>query len=159
MAPFASDLGVACGLAFAPDGTLFVGDRSGTIFKVDRQGRAETFASLPPSVAAFHLALAPDGVLHVSAPTLSTYDPIYRITPDGTVGVRDERFGRPQGIAFDAHGTLFVVEALAGSGLYRLGNRARARTRGSGPHRRRLRSARQLRRVLQRHGAYRVAVS
>ena len=33
---FATDLGVACGLAFAADGTLFVGDRSGTIFKVDR---------------------------------------------------------------------------------------------------------------------------
>ena len=120
VAPFARDLGVACGLAFAPDGTLFVGDRSGTIFKVDRAGRAEAFAALP-SVAAFHLALAPDGVVHVSAPTLSTYDAIYRIAPDGTVGVRDERFGRPQGLAFDAHGTLFVVEALAGSsGLYRL---------------------------------------
>src|SRR5947208_3512492 len=31
--PFANDLGVACGLAFAPDGTLFVGDRAGTIFR------------------------------------------------------------------------------------------------------------------------------
>jgi hypothetical protein len=58
--PFATDLGVACGLAFAPDGTLFVGDRSGTIFKVDRQGQAKPFASLPSSVAAFHLALGPD---------------------------------------------------------------------------------------------------
>src|SRR5580765_7164618 len=121
LSPFATDLGVACGLAFAPDGTLFVGDRSGTIFKVDRAGRAEAFAALPPSVAAFHLALAPDGVVHVSAPTLSTYDAIYQIAPDGTVGIRDERFGRPQGLAFDEHGTLFVVEALAGSsGLYRL---------------------------------------
>jgi sugar lactone lactonase YvrE len=127
VAPFAKDLGVACGLAFAPDGSLFVGDRSGTIFKVDRAGRAEAFATLPPSVAAFHLALAPDGVVYVSAPTLSTYDAIYRIAPDGTVGVRDERFGRPQGIAFDAHGTLFVVEALAGSsGLYRLASAAGA---------------------------------
>src|SRR5262252_5421962 len=44
--PFASHLGVACGLAFADDGTLFVGDRSGTIFKLDRSGRARTFASL-----------------------------------------------------------------------------------------------------------------
>ena len=34
---FATDLGVACGLAFAADGTLFVGDRSGTIFRVDRR--------------------------------------------------------------------------------------------------------------------------
>ena len=49
-APFASDLGVACGLAFAPDGTLYVGDRSGTIFRVDREGRAEAFAAVPPSV-------------------------------------------------------------------------------------------------------------
>src|SRR5213592_5228187 len=49
---FANDLGVACGLAFAADGTLFVGDRSGTIFRVDSSGRARTFASLPSSVAA-----------------------------------------------------------------------------------------------------------
>src|SRR5580765_6435091 len=33
---YATELGVACGLAFAPDGTLFVGDRSGTVFEVDR---------------------------------------------------------------------------------------------------------------------------
>src|SRR5437870_5515517 len=44
---FANDLGVACGLAFARDGTLFVGDRSGTIFRVDRGGKAAPFASLP----------------------------------------------------------------------------------------------------------------
>src|SRR5260221_11468358 len=58
--PFATDLGIACGLAFAPDGPLFVGDRSGTIFSVDRSGKATVFASLPSSVAAFHLALGPD---------------------------------------------------------------------------------------------------
>jgi sugar lactone lactonase YvrE len=120
VAPFATDLGVACGLAFSPDGILYVGDRSGTVFKVDQQGRASTFATVPPSVAAFHLALAPDGALHVTAPTLSAYDAVYRIAPDGAVSVRYEGFGRPQGIAFDRTGTLFVVEAVAGSsGLYR----------------------------------------
>ena len=82
--PFATDLGVACGLAFAPDGTLFVGDRSGTIFRVNRDGQAKAFATLPASVAAFHLALAPNGVLHVTAPTLSSYDAVYQIAPDGT---------------------------------------------------------------------------
>jgi sugar lactone lactonase YvrE len=118
---FATDLGVACGLAFAADGTLFVGDRSGTIFHVDRDGRAETFASLPASVAAFHLAIAPSGALYVTAPTLSSRDSLYRIDPDGTVTARDGIFGRPQGLAFDSTGTLFVVEALAGSsGLYRV---------------------------------------
>jgi sugar lactone lactonase YvrE len=120
LAPFATDLGVACGLAFSSEGTLFVGDRSGTIFKVDREGHAKAFATLPPSVAAFHLALSPDGVLYVSAPTLSAHDAVYRIAQDGTVTLHYEGFGRPQGIAFDRSGALCVVEALAGnSGLYR----------------------------------------
>src|SRR4029077_17773617 len=85
--PYATHLGVACGLAFAPDGTLFVGDRSGTIFRVDRSGRTTTFASLPGSVAAFHLALAPDGALHVTGPTFATSDPIYRVDPDGGIEI------------------------------------------------------------------------
>ena len=118
---FATDLGVACGLAFANDGTLFVGDRSGTLFRVDRHGKAAPFASIPPSVAAFHLAMGPDGGLYVTAPTLSAYDPVYRVAPDGTVSTVADSFGRPQGIAFDASGAALVVEALAGvSGLYRL---------------------------------------
>jgi sugar lactone lactonase YvrE len=120
--PFATDLGVACGLTFDPDGTLYVGDRSGTIFKVDRRGHARTFASLPPSVAAVHLAVGPDRTLYVTAPTLSSYDAIYRIDRDGTVNAAHTGFGRPQGLAFDSSGTLFVVDALAGnSGLYRVG--------------------------------------
>ena len=134
LAPFATDLGVACGLAFAPDGTLFVGDRSGTIFKVDRRGSAHAFATLPTSVAAFHLALAPDGALYVTAPTLSAYDAVYRIAPDGSVELRYEGFGRPQGIAFDRSGSLFVVEALAGnSGLYRFGSNGPPELVLSGP--------------------------
>jgi sugar lactone lactonase YvrE len=119
--PFANDLGVACGLAFARDGALFVGDRSGTIFRVDRAGKATTFASLPASVAAFHLAVGPDDALYVTGPTLSSYDALYRVDANGEVATRYAGFGRPQGLAFDAHGTLHVVEALAGvSGLYRV---------------------------------------
>jgi sugar lactone lactonase YvrE len=119
--PFATDLGVACGLAFAADGTLFVGDRSGTIFRVDRDGRAETFASLPASVAAFHLAIGPDDVLYVTGPTFSSYDSLYRIDRQGAVTKRYAAFGRPQGLAFDPRGQLFAIEALAGSsGLYRI---------------------------------------
>jgi len=119
--PFARELGVACGLAFADDGSLYVGDRSGTVFQVDQSGNARAFATLPGSIAAFHLAIGPDRAVYVTAPTLATYDPIYRVGPDGSVSTLDARFGRPQGIAFDATGTLFVVEALAGaSGLYRL---------------------------------------
>jgi sugar lactone lactonase YvrE len=119
--PFVTDLGVACGIVFSSDGTLFVGDRTGTIFKVDQRGHATAFATLPASVAAFHLALGPDRSLYVTAPTLATRDAVYRVDEDGHVTVRSEAFGRPQGLAFDPNGTLFVVEALAGaSGVYGL---------------------------------------
>jgi hypothetical protein len=117
----ASDLGLACGLAFASDGSMLVGDRSGTIFHIDGKGRTRTLASLPASVAAFHLAISPDDELFVAGPTLSTYDPLYRVTMDGRVETVGQTFGRPQGLAFDRSGNLNVVEALAGSSaIYRL---------------------------------------
>jgi sugar lactone lactonase YvrE len=117
----ASDLGIACGLAFGPDGTLFVGDRSGTVFRVDASGEARTLATLPPSVAAYHLAADGEGTLYVTGPTLASRDQVYRIAQDGTVAVMATGFGRPQGLAVGPRGDLFVVEALAGAaGLYRL---------------------------------------
>ena len=116
----ATDLGVACGIAFSPDGTLFVGDRSGSILRV-RDGHATVFASIPASVAAFHLAFGPDGFLYVTAPTLGARDCVYRVSTDGEVDIVHDGFGRPQGLAFDSRGDLYVVDALAGaSGVYRL---------------------------------------
>jgi glucose/arabinose dehydrogenase len=119
--PVATDLGVACGIAFGPDGTLFVGDRTGTIFRIGPAGRALPFATLPSSMAAFHLASGPEGRLYVTAPTLGTYDSVYMLERTGSMGVLSAEFGRPQGLAVDEHGDVYVVEALAGSaGLYRL---------------------------------------
>jgi sugar lactone lactonase YvrE len=118
---YASDLGVPTGLAFGPDGALFVGDRSGSILRVSPRREVETFAMLPASVAAFHLSFGPRGNLYVSAPTLASHDPVYRIAPDRTVDVFHDGFGRPQGLAFDRAGDLYVVDALAGAaGLYRV---------------------------------------
>jgi sugar lactone lactonase YvrE len=115
----ASDLGVACGLTFDADGWMYVGDRSGTIFRV-RDGKAAPFATLPSSVAAFHLAMSGDGELFVSGPTLGTYDHVHRINRDGDVQTVPAPFGRPQGLAFSPEGALHVIDALAGaSGLYR----------------------------------------
>jgi sugar lactone lactonase YvrE len=122
---FATDLGIACGLSFARDGSLYVGDRAGTIFSVRPDGTTASVATLPASVAAFHLAVGPDQAVYVTGPTLGPYDYVYRIDPNQPSGANVERlyagFGRPQGLAFDSQGSLYVVEALAGwSGLYRL---------------------------------------
>jgi len=117
----ASDLGVACGIAFAPDGTLFVGDRDGTIFRVGSARRVTPFATLPASIAAFHLAMGPEACLYATAPTFGTYDHVYRISRDGEVTMVSSAFGRPQGLAVDDLGQVYVVDAVAGgSGLYRL---------------------------------------
>lgn len=119
---FASDLGVACGLAFGPDGALYVGDRSGSILVVEQEGRrARSIATLPPSVAAFHLAFGPDEALYVTAPTLGTSDDVYRVETSGRVQAFCSGFGRPQGLAFDTAGHLYVADTLAGtSALYRV---------------------------------------
>lgn len=115
----ASELGVACGIAFDREGGLFVGDRSGSILHVE-DGHARTLATIPGSVAAFHLAFGPDGSLFVTGPTLGSRDCVYRVAMDGEVSVFYEGFGRPQGLAFDEAGRLYVVDALAGrGGLYR----------------------------------------
>jgi sugar lactone lactonase YvrE len=120
----ATDLGVTCGLAFAPDGTLLAGDRSGSIWRVTPAGDASVLATLPPSVAAYHLALSSTGDLFVTAPTLNTSDHVYRITPDGRVHEFYSALGRPQGIAIGPDDALYVVDALAGlSGVYRFAHR------------------------------------
>ncbi len=117
----ASELGVACGLAFTPDGTMYVGDRTGTLFRVNAAGRIIPYAQLPPSIAAFHVAIGPDESVFVSGPTLSSRDPVFRVDRRGEVTVFADGFGRPQGMAVDGSGTLHVAEALAGaSGIYRV---------------------------------------
>jgi sugar lactone lactonase YvrE len=122
----AGEMGVACGIAFDAAGALYVGDRSGTVFRVAPDGEVRPFATLPPSVAAFHLAAAPEGGLYATGPTMAARDAVYRVDPEGRVTAICRSFGRPQGLAVDAAGRLHVAEALAGaSGLYRLdGDRA-----------------------------------
>ncbi len=130
----ATELGVACGITFAPDGTMFIGDRSGTVFRLGLSGRVTPFVSLPPSVAAFHLAVGADGTLYATAPTLATRDVIYRIDRQGQIDTHAEGFGRPQGLAVDANGDLYVAEAMAGSsGIYRIRRDAPPELLVSGP--------------------------
>lgn len=119
--PFARNLGIATGIAFDVDGRMYVGDRSGTIYRVSELGEPTSFASLEPSMAAYHLAFGPDGYLYVTGPTASSFDSVYRIAPDGEVTHFFTGLGRPQGLAFDRDGNLYVVASYRGRrGVFRI---------------------------------------
>ena len=107
--PFASKLGVATGLAFDATGRMYVGDRTGTIHRVNGRGESDVWALLDPSVAAYHLAFGPDGALYVTGPTVSSYESVLRIDEDGRASVFFRGLGRPQGLAFDREGNLYVA--------------------------------------------------
>src|SRR5579884_1016526 len=111
---YVEGMGVATGIAFDHDENLYVGDRSGTIFKISRSRQIYVFATLEPSVAAYHLAFGTDGYLYVSGPTTSSYDAITRISPSGEVETYYRGLGRPQGVAFDAEGRLYVAASYGG---------------------------------------------
>ena len=111
---FASDLGIATGLAFNGDGEMFVGDRSGTIYRVNEIGEARAWATLEPSVSAYHLAFGPDGYLYATGPTVCSFDEITRFNEDGEPSIFFRGLGRPQGLAFDRDGNLYVAASLRG---------------------------------------------
>jgi hypothetical protein len=111
---FASDLGIATGMAFNHEGEMFVGDRSGAIFRVNEIGEASPWAEHEPSVSAYHLAFGPDDALYVTGPTVSSFDVITRFDKFGTGEVFFRGLGRPQGLAFDREGNLYVAASLQG---------------------------------------------
>jgi len=65
-------------------------------------------------MAAYHIAYGLDDYLYVSGPTTSSFDSIHRISPTGEVEKFFTGLGRPQGIAFDIEGNLYVVASYRG---------------------------------------------
>jgi sugar lactone lactonase YvrE len=114
MTTYAEGMGVATGIAFDRNQNLYVGDRSGTIFKIGRDQQVFVFATLEPSVSAYHLAFGPQGDLFVTGATTSSFDCIHRVDPQGTVHTFFRGLGRPHGLAFDAMGNLYVAASLSG---------------------------------------------
>jgi len=118
---YVEGMGVATGAAFDADGNLFVGDRSGTIFKIDPRREIFVHATLEPSPAAYHLAVNAEGVLFATAPSLTSNDAIFAIQPNGETRAWYRGLGRPQGLALDRDGNVFVAACLHGQrGLVRI---------------------------------------
>lgn len=111
MTTYAEGMGVATGIAFDRDESLYVGDRNGTIFKISRDQQVFVFATLEVSVSAYHLAFSPQGDLYVTGPN----DRVFKIDPSGNVTTFYRGLGRPQGLAFDADGNLYVAASLSGT--------------------------------------------
>jgi hypothetical protein len=111
---YAEGLGIATGIAFDKNENLYVGDRSGTIFKIARDRQIFVFATLEPSISAYHLAFGPAGDLFVTGPTTSSFDCVHRVDPHGAVTTYYRGLGRPQGLAFDRKGNLYVAASLRG---------------------------------------------
>ena len=134
MSVFVEGMGVATGLAFDGERNLYVGARSGTIFKIGADRQIFVFATLEPSIAAFHLAFGPDGFLYCTGPTTSSFDSVYRVSHAGEVAIYYRGLGRPQGLAFDVDGRLYVAASIGGrKGVVRIDPGGRADLFLSGP--------------------------
>jgi sugar lactone lactonase YvrE len=134
MSSYAESMGVATGIAFDRAENLYVGDRSGTIFKIARDRQIFVFATLEPSVSAYHLAFGPQGDLFVSGPTTSSFDCVYKINPQGNVSTFYRGLGRPQGLAVDVDGNLYVAASVAGKrGIVKITSAGKAALEVAGP--------------------------
>src|SRR5256712_2233494 len=117
---FTEGMGIATGIAFDGEGNLYVGDRSGSIFKISPSREIFVFATLEPSIAAYHLAFGFDDYLYVAGPTTSSFDSVYRISPSGEVARFFTGVCRPQGLGFDIEGHLYSVASYRGRrGIFR----------------------------------------
>jgi sugar lactone lactonase YvrE len=117
---FAEDLGVPSGMVFDSKGFLYVGDRMGMIYRIDRSGSKEEFASLEPSISAYHMAIDSDDRLYVTGPTFSMRDCLFRCTKKGTAKPLIEGLARPQGLAFLPDGNLLISAGYKGKkGIFR----------------------------------------
>ena len=130
---YAEGMGVATGIAFDAAENLYVGDRSGTIFKIARDRQIFVFATLEPSVSAYHIAFGPHGAMFVTGPSTSSFDCVYKVDPHGTVSVFYRGLGRPQGLALDVEGNVYVAASLAGKrGIVKITPQAKANLEVSG---------------------------
>ncbi len=116
----AEDLGIPCGIVFDSQSSLYVGDRTGKIYRIDASGRKEEFANLEPSISAYHLAIDAKDRLYVTGPTFAMRDCLVRFSKKGEAEPVLEGLARPQGMAFLPDGDLLISAGYKGKkGIFR----------------------------------------
>jgi sugar lactone lactonase YvrE len=110
----AEDLGVPCGIVFDSKNRLYVGDRTGKVFRIDAAGNKEEFAQVESSISAYHLAIDAEDRLYLTGPTFAMRDCLIRFTKKGTAKVLIEGLARPQGMAFLPDGDLLIAAGYQG---------------------------------------------
>ena len=82
---------------------------------------------------AYHFAFGTDGYLYVTGPTTSSYDCVYRVSKTGDVEKFYRGLGRPQGLAFDTEGNLYVAASQSGrKGIFEITSQGQAKLVVSG---------------------------
>ena len=113
---FCRGLGEAFGMAFDSKGDLFVGDRTGSVFRVRPDGSSDFFADLPASPIAYHLAMDSADNLYVTVPVEIGENTIYRITPEGEITEFLTDLSEFHGIVIDGEDRIFIAEVCQGKG-------------------------------------------
>jgi len=116
----AEDIGIPCGMVFDSKGNLYVGDRTGHIWKIDKSGNREEFVSLEPSISAYHLVIDKEDRIYVTGPTFAARDCLYRVSRGMKVETLLRGLARPQGMTFLPDGDLLIAAGYKGKkGIFR----------------------------------------
>src|ERR1700687_619952 len=124
--PFLAEMTNATAIAFDRVGQMYVSSRfDGTVYLVAPNGTMYTYAEGMGG---------PGGDLFVTGPTTSSFDAVHKIDSHGSVSTFYRGLGRPQGLAFDIDGNLYVAASLSGKrGIVRLTPDAKASLEVAGP--------------------------
>lgn len=107
---FSQGLGNVFGIAINRIGEIFVGDQSGSLFKIDSTGKASFFASIPDSFKGYHFCVSPEDEIYFSVPSSIGKNSIYKINSSGKLETILETMHIVGGIAFCPEGNFYWIE-------------------------------------------------
>jgi hypothetical protein len=114
---YSQGLGSVFGLAINSLGEIYVGDQTGSLFKVDATGRASFQASLPESFKGYHFIFSPDNELYISLPSSVGKNYIYKMNTKREIEPFIESINILGGIAFSPEGDFHWIENSREEGI------------------------------------------